>query len=145
GRIAQLVDRGAPTGSLPEFEMLPRYAQMVIVGDLLSPLDEVQELVGRYTASGVRGHLLQVLDPAEEELPFDGRVKFEGIESDDEILISRVETVREDYEARLRAHRQGLANIGRSYGWTFLTHRTDRPPHLALLALYNALAGTPRS
>ncbi|MBX6368802.1 MAG: DUF58 domain-containing protein [Rhodospirillales bacterium] len=145
GRIAQLVDRGMPTGSLPEFEMLPRYAQTVIVGDLLSPLDEVQKLVGRYTASGVRGHLLQVLDPAEEELPFDGRVKFEGIESDDEVLISRVETVREGYAARLRAHRQGLANIGRTYGWSFLTHRTDRPPHLALLALYNALAGTPRS
>jgi uncharacterized protein (DUF58 family) len=143
GRIAQLIDRAEATGSVPGFEMLPRYAQLVVMGDLLSPLDEVQKLVSRYTAAGVRGHLLQVLDPAEEELPFDGRVKFEGIESDDEILISRVETVREDYEARLHAHREGLANIARAYGWSFLTHRTDRPPHLALLALYGALARSP--
>jgi uncharacterized protein (DUF58 family) len=143
GRIAQLIDRHDPTPSLPPFEMLPRYAQLVLLGDLLSPLDEVQKLVSRYTASGVRGHLLQVLDPAEEDLPFDGRVKFEGVESDDEILISRVETVREDYTARLRAHREGLANIARAYGWSFLSHRTDRPPHLALLALYSALARSP--
>jgi uncharacterized protein (DUF58 family) len=143
GRIAQLVDRAEATGSLPGFEMLPRYAQLVVIGDLLSPLDEMQKLVSRYTAAGVRGHLLQVLDPAEEDLPFDGRVRFEGIESDDQILISRVETVREDYAARLQAHREGLANIGRAYGWSFLSHRTDRPPHLALLALYGALSRLP--
>lgn len=145
GRMAQLVDRAETTGSLPGFEMLPRYAQLVLVGDLLSPLDELRKLVSRYTAAGVRGHLLQVLDPAEEDLPFDGRVRFEGIESDDEILISRVETIREDYAARLRAHREGLAAIGRAYGWSFLAHRTDRPPHLALLALYAALARAPGS
>jgi uncharacterized protein (DUF58 family) len=143
GRIAQLVDRAETTGSLPGFEMLPRYAQVVLIGDLLSPLEEVQKLVSRYAALGVRGHLLQVLDPAEEDLPFDGRVKFEGVESDDEILISRVETVREDYAARLKAHRAGLADIGRVYGWSFLTLRTDRAPHLALLALYSALARAP--
>jgi uncharacterized protein (DUF58 family) len=143
GRIAQLVDRAETTGSLPGFEILPRHAQLVVIGDLLSPLDEIQTMVSRYTASGVRGHLLQVLDPAEEDLPFDGRVRFEGVESDDEILISRVETVREDYEARLRAHREGLGNIARAYGWTFIMHRTDRPPHLALLALYGALARSP--
>jgi uncharacterized protein (DUF58 family) len=143
GRIAQLIDRAEPTGSLPGFEMLPRYAQLVLVGDLLSPLDELRQLVSRYTAAGVRGHLLQVLDPAEEDLPYDGRVRFEGIESDDEILISRVETIRDDYAARFRAHREGLAAIGRAYGWSFLVHRTDRPPHLALLALYAALARAP--
>ena len=143
GRIAQIVDRAEATGRLPDFEMLPRYAQVVVIGDLLSPLEEVQRLVNRYAALGVRGHLLQVLDPAEEDLPFDGRVKFEGVESDDEILISRVETVREDYAARLKAHRAGLADIGRAYGWSFLTHRTDRAPHLALLALYGALARAP--
>ncbi len=52
--------------------------------------------------------MLQVLDPAEETLPFDGRVRFEGVEDDDEILISRVETVREEYTGRLAAHRAGL-------------------------------------
>ena len=62
-------------------------------------------------ASGLKGHLLQIVDPAEEDLPFDGRVRFEGIEERDEIVISRVETIRDDYAGRFRDHRDGLAAI----------------------------------
>src|SRR5689334_13468523 len=59
----------APAG-IPYFEPLPRHAEVVLIGDLLAPLEEVQSLVGKFVARGVRGHLLQVLDPAEETLPF---------------------------------------------------------------------------
>jgi uncharacterized protein (DUF58 family) len=146
-RIAALIDRPANSdaASLPGFEPLPRYAQLVLIGDFLSPLDEIHDAVGRYSASGLRGHMLQILDPAEETLPFDGRVRFEGIESDDSVLISRVETVRDEYVERLAAHRDGLAAIARPAGWSFATHRTDRPPHAALLALYMALSRQPGS
>lgn len=146
-RIAALIDRpsAGDDASLPGFQPLPRYAQIVLIGDFLSPLDEVHASVGRYSASGLRGHMLQILDPAEETLPFDGRVRFDGIESDDSVLISRVETVREEYVERLAAHRDGLAAIARPAGWSFATHRTDRPPHAALLALYMALSRQPGS
>ncbi len=145
-RIAALIDRPAdpPTAaSLPAFEALPRHAQIVLIGDFLSPLEAIHQMVTRFAAAGLHGHLLQILDPAEETLPFDGRVRFEGIEESDEVLISRVETVREQYTARLAAHREGLAAIVRPVGWSFATHRTDRPPHTALLALYTALARLP--
>jgi uncharacterized protein (DUF58 family) len=143
-RIATLVDRPAgPGASLPGFETLPRYAQIVLIGDFLSPLEEVHSTIAGFAASGLRGHMLQVLDPAEETLPFDGRVRFEGIEDEHEILISRVETVREDYIGRLAAHRAGLAAIAQPAGWSFVTHRTDKAPHTALLALYTALARSP--
>jgi uncharacterized protein (DUF58 family) len=143
-RIATLVDRPAgPGASLPGFETLPRYAQIVLIGDFLSPLEEVHSTIAGFAASGLRGHMLQVLDPAEETLPFDGRVRFEGIEDEHEILISRVETVREDYIGRLAAHRAGLAAIAQPAGWSFATHRTDKAPHTALLALYTALARSP--
>lgn len=143
-RIAALIDRpNGPGESLPGFETLPRYAQIVLIGDFLSPLDEVHSLIARFAASGLRGHILQVLDPAEETLPFDGRVRFEGIEEADEVLISRVEAVRAEYTGRLAAHRAGLAAIARPAGWSFATHRTDKAPHTALLALYTALARLP--
>jgi uncharacterized protein (DUF58 family) len=128
---------------LPAIEPLPRYAQLVLLGDLLAPLDETEKLVASYAATGLKGHLLQVLDPAEETLPFDGRIRFEGLEREDTVLISRVETVREQYLARLAQHRAGLATIARAAGWGFATHRTDKPPHTALLALYTALAAQP--
>jgi uncharacterized protein (DUF58 family) len=139
-RIAAMIERPAVGDGLPPPQSLPRYAQVVLIGDFLSPIDEVQAALGRLSGAGVHGHLLQVLDPAEEELPFDGRVRFEGMEEDDSVLISRVETVREEYTTRLDAHRTALRNLTRGLGWTFLTHRTDRPPHTALLGLYNALA-----
>ena len=147
-RLVELVerapDRGAPTLGLPAFEPLPRAAQIVLIGDFLMPLDEVSAAVARFAGAGVKGHLLQIADPAEEELPFGGRVRFEGVEEADDLVISRVETVREDYALRFRAHREGLAAVARAVGWTFGHHRTDRPPHLALLALHAALAADRR-
>jgi uncharacterized protein (DUF58 family) len=139
-RLALTLGRPAAPADLPAFEPLPRYAQIVMLGDLLVPLDAIQALVGRFAASGLRGHLLQVLDPAEETLPFAGRVRFEGLEHEAPLMISRVETVREEYMQKLARHREGLAAIARATGWSFGTHRTDHPPHTALLALYGTLA-----
>jgi len=73
-------------------------------------------------------------------LPFGGRVRFESLENESALLLSRVETVREQYEQRLRRHRDGLMALTQALGWSFATHRTDRPPTTALLALYVALA-----
>ena len=142
GRIAELVERpsGADSASLPAFEPLPRHACLVLFGDFLSPLAEIQAVVARFAAAGLRGHLLQILDPAEETLPFDGRVRFAGLEETSEILIGRVEAIRADYLGRLAAQREGLAAIARSAGWSLAGHRTDHPPQTALLALYAALA-----
>lgn len=139
-RLALTLERPARGDNLPQFEPLPRHGQLVIIGDLLAPLEEIHALVGRFAATGLRGHLLQVLDPAEETLPFMGRVRFEGMEQEKSLLISRVENVREQYWGRLAQHREGLAAIARATGWSFGMHRTDRPPHRALLALYGALA-----
>jgi uncharacterized protein (DUF58 family) len=139
-RLALTLGRPVPGQNLPGYEPLPRYGQLVMVGDLLTPLPQIHALVGRFAATGLRGHLLQVLDPAEETLPFAGRVRFEGLEQEAPLLISRVETVREDYARKLAQHREGLAAIARVTGWSFATHRTDRPPHTALLALYSTLA-----
>jgi uncharacterized protein (DUF58 family) len=138
-RLVQSLDQ-AMTSGLPAFEPLPRSGQLVLIGDFLAPLDMVNDTVMGFAAAGLKGHLLQVCDPAEEDLPFNGRVRFEGIEERDEIVIGRVETIRGDYGERFRRHRDGLAALTRAAGWQFGTHRTDRPPHLALLALHAALS-----
>jgi uncharacterized protein (DUF58 family) len=143
-RIAIAVDDGTADGaSLPGFEPVPRYGRVVLIGDLLSPLDELKAAVGAYAGRGVRGHLLQILDPAEETFPFTGRIQFEGVEDEGEVLLGRVESVRDDYHAALEAHQLGLVELARRAGWTFATHRTDRAPETALMALYIALSEGP--
>ncbi|WP_114393466.1 DUF58 domain-containing protein [Oleisolibacter albus] len=125
---------------LPPPEPLPRHAQLVVVGDLLSPLAEIQAMVAAFAARGLRGHLVQVLDPAEETLPFDGRVAFEGLEGETQMLVPRVESIRAAYLERLSAQKAGLTAIARTAGWSLTCHRTDRSPQAALLALWGALA-----
>jgi uncharacterized protein (DUF58 family) len=143
-RVVEMISRDPRAASLPDFEPLPRAGQLVLIGDFLSPLETVNTTVTRFAAAGLKGHLLQVADPAEEDLPFDGRIRFAGIEERDEVVISRVESIRGDYAHRYRRHRDGLAAIAGAVGWSFGFHRTDRPPHLALLALFTALSADRR-
>jgi uncharacterized protein (DUF58 family) len=148
-RIVDAIDkeRGATPArqpGLPKIEPLPRAAQLVLIGDFLGPLDAANRAVTGFAALGLSGHLLQIVDPAEEDLPFDGRVRFEGVADADTVIISRTENIRADYRERLRRHREGLSAIARAVGWTIGFHRTDRPPHLALLALYTALSADRR-
>jgi uncharacterized protein (DUF58 family) len=147
-RLVQLIERPAATAAapsgLPGFAPLPRAGQLVLIGDFLAPLNEINGVLGQFAGAGLNGHLLQIADPAEEDLPFAGRVRFAGLEEGEEIVIGRVETVRQDYAARFRRHRDGLVAIARAIGWTVGYHRTDRAPHLALLALHAALAADRR-
>jgi uncharacterized protein (DUF58 family) len=138
--LPQLAEALPHQAASPEDPRIPRHARAVLVGDFLAPLEETRAHVARLAARSVRGHMLQVLDPAEETLPFSGRIRFEGVGSPEEALIPRVEGVRALYEERLARHRQGLAAIAAAAGWSFATHRTDQPPEAALLALYRRLA-----
>ena len=144
-RFVDLIERDGPDGAsasagLPAVESLPRAGQLVLLGDFLGELDATNRMVAGFAGAGLRGHLLQIVDPAEEDLPFDGRVRFEGVEEREDLVISRVEGIRDAYAGRFQHHREGLQAIARAVGWSFGTHRTDRPPHLALLALHQALA-----
>jgi uncharacterized protein (DUF58 family) len=140
-RVVEMIGRQPPgPESLPAFEPLPRAGQLVLIGDFLSSLDAVNSAITRFAAAGLKGYILEIIDPAEEDLPFDGRIRFEGVEERDDIVIPRVESIRADYSERFRRHREALAAIAGRVGWSFGFHRTDRPPHLALLALYGALS-----
>jgi uncharacterized protein (DUF58 family) len=141
GALAALAEALGRHDAAPEDATIPRHARVVLFGDFLQPLEEVSRTVAALAARPVRGHLIQVLDPAEETLPYAGRVRFEGLEAAEEpTLVPRVEGVRDLYAERLTQHRAGLATIAASAGWRFAVHRTDHPPEAALLALWLALA-----
>src|SRR4029077_5990084 len=140
-RFGQALRLGT-TESLPPKQALPRYAQLVLVGDFLSPLPAIEAALRPYAERGRKGHLVQVHDPAEENLPFLGRIRFEGMEQEGELLLSRTELVEEAYRERYRAHRDGLVIMARGLGWTFAISGSDRPAEPALLALYRQIAET---
>jgi uncharacterized protein (DUF58 family) len=137
-------EQGEAADGLPPDTRLPRHARVVLIGDLLAPLDRIQGTIARLAAVPLSGTVLQVLDPAEVLLPYEGRVRFFGIGSGPSTLIPRVEDVRAQYAERLAAQQRGLAAICAAAGWGFAVHRTDHPPEAALLALYEALAPAPQ-
>lgn len=145
-RMAESIRRAQPSAqNVPPAEPLPRHAQMVLFSDFLGPFGEIEATVRYYAARGVAGHLMQVFDPAEETLPFSGRILFEGLEEEGGALINRTERVRGEYRARLLVRREDLTALARQHDWTYTVHHTDRPPQSALLALYGALARLPEA
>lgn len=139
----QLIAQEDHAHDLPRTETLPSHARIVAVSDFFTPLDDLKTWLRGFAGIGARCHLLQVIDPAEEDLPFDGRVRFDDIEQTDRsALISNVDSIRGRYQQRFRAHIEGVGQIARSLGLASGIHRTSSSPEPALLALYNALAGT---
>lgn len=126
--------------SLPPLQRVPRYARMVMFSDFFTPLEDIKTAIEPYAIGGIRGHLIQILDPAEEKLPFKGRVRFVGMENEGDVLFGRVEGVRDNYGETFKNHHAGLDSLVRSAGWTLMTHRTDRSPESVLLPLYMLLS-----
>jgi uncharacterized protein (DUF58 family) len=138
-RMALELDAGR-TESLPPALPLPRHGQLVLFGDFLSPLPAIEAALRPHAERGVKGHVLLVADPAEESLPFLGRIRFEGLEAEGELLLSRVESVHDAYVERYHLHREALTALVRGLGWTIAQSRTDSPAEPGLLALYRQIA-----
>ncbi len=138
------VERALPAGAagVPPPAALPRHAAAVLLGDFLGPLEETATAIRRLAEVPVRGHLVMVLDPAELALPYDGRVRFHGLEGEADAVIPRVEGVRDAYASALARQQDGLRAICEAAGFGFAIHRTDNPPEAALLALWLALSAT---
>jgi uncharacterized protein (DUF58 family) len=132
---------GATGDSLPPKTRLSRFSGTILISDFLDPPASIRARIEMLADNGVTGHLVQVLDPAEETLPYEGRTEFLGVEGDESWLADRAETLRASYRARLEAHRAELVAMTQRLGWTFLVHHTDRSAAEPLLALIMSLHG----
>jgi uncharacterized protein (DUF58 family) len=146
-RIAEML---AANVKLPEFarstpppQRMARFASTIWFSDFLDPIETIAPRIEELAHQDVRGHLVQILDPAEETLPYDGRTEFIGIEGSERWLAERAESLRDRYRERLLAHREQVASLCRRLGWSFMLHHTDRPPAEIMLQLIMLLRGEP--
>lgn len=139
-RLAQtLVDLAPQNSPLPSDAPVGKSAQLVWFSDFFAPVSDIEGLVRRFAAQGLKGSLVQIVDPAEEEFPYSGRTRFE--KGRENVLFGRAESVRSQYRARFRAQCETVSVIARRLGFSHMMHRTDRRPEIALIALYAELAG----
>lgn len=130
---------GARAEPLPPPVELPPHARIVLLSDFLSPPDETLERLRQFANLGNRTVSLQINDPAEEDLPFEGRVQFEGLEDDGQALFGQVASVRNRYKSLFKAQRETLKTEHARMGWTFGVHRTDISAANGLMFLHQAL------
>jgi uncharacterized protein (DUF58 family) len=140
-RIAhELID--APSDdALPPDAPVSKNSTFVWFSDFLSPLGEIETTLRRLARAGLSGHLVHIIDPAEEDFPYQGRTRFESPAGRQSEIFGRVETMQSAYRARFRAHAETLRDLSRRLGWGYLAHRTDKRPEVALVALFEALGG----
>ena len=139
---AILHDADERTSLPPSFSPSP-LAEIVLLSDLWSPIGEVHKTIAQLSASGAHGHVVQIVDPAEETFPYSGRIEFVEPEGAGAITAGRAETWRTDYEMRVALHRAQIRAETDRLAWTFATHRTDRPASELLLVLHSRMGAGP--
>lgn len=140
-RLAEAMAEGGEDYGTPDAAGLTPHGRAVFLSDFLGPLGPVEAALGQAADRGVRGALVQVLDPAEEDFPFDGRTIFESMGGSLRHETKAAGDLRTRYLERLAERRARLAALAAASGWHLATHRTGTPAQGALLWLYRALEG----
>ncbi|MBB95132.1 MAG: DUF58 domain-containing protein [Rhodobacteraceae bacterium] len=125
----------------PEHRAMIPHARAVFLSDFLGDMTEVRLALTKAADRGVRGVLLQVLDPSEEMFPFHGRTIFESVGGTMRHETLKAGDLRARYQERLAARKDELMGLCRATGWQFGTHHTGESAQSALLWLYRALDG----
>jgi uncharacterized protein (DUF58 family) len=129
----------AERASLPMSFAPSPLAEIVMLSDLWSPIGEVQQTISQLSATGAHGHIVQIVDPAEESFPYSGRVEFIEPEGAGSVTAGRAETWRSDYQGLVARHRGQIRAETDRLGWSFAIHRTDRPASELLLVLHSRM------
>lgn len=110
---------------------LKRRALLVLISDLLAPIDTCERNLAALTACGHEVLLFHILDPAELAFAFDKPVMFHDVETGRRLFIDPG-TARKEYLKKLDAHNATIHSVCQRLGIGYRRFGTDRPLELAL-------------
>ncbi len=139
-RIAEALtsNRASDDYGVPETRGLPFQSRAVFISDFMGDMAPFEAQLAKAADRGVRGALLQVIDPVEESFPFDGRTVFRSMGGTITHETLKAGDLRSRYTERLAERRERLRMLARQAGWQFDVHHTDASAQAALLWLYRA-------
>ena len=123
----------------PEAQGMLPHSRALFVSDFLGDITATETALLQAADRGVRGALVQILDPQEEAFPFDGRTIFESMTGAMRYETLHAGDLKQQYLDRLAARKDHLAHLARITGWQFTTHHTGQSAAAALLWIYGAL------
>jgi len=118
-------------------EMVRKRGLMVLISDLLAPLENLEKNLQSLTACGHEVVLFQPLDPAELSFSFQKAALFHDIESGRDLYIEPA-MARTEYLRKLNGHNAAARAICQKLGIGYYSLGTDRPLELALFDFLRA-------
>ncbi len=117
-------------------------SHVILISDFYFPVEQLASFCESLVTRRVGGMLVQIFDPAEQSLPYSGRIRFQDIEnmSSELLLVPQVEAIREEYGRKFSAHQKDLADMAAGIGWKFEKFSTDTGLETAITRLYNDLS-----
>lgn len=139
-RLAAIfMDDDASDYGEPEARGMIPHARAVFISDFMGDVAPVHAALTKAADRGVRGLLIQVLDPSEEAFPFQGRTVFESIGGTLSHETLKAGDLRDRYLQRLAARKDELAQLCRATGWQYHCHHTGDSAQAALLWAWRAM------
>lgn len=127
----------------PDMKRIGDHAEVVLFSDFLESREDEEAHLAVFrdlSNKRVRGHLVQIVDPAEEVFSYSGRMEFRDPETGHRLNLGAAQTVKDDYEALFRGHTKLLADYCARLGWSHTLHHTDQLASLALQSLHIAMS-----
>lgn len=124
-------------------ESIPRRGIVVLLSDLLCPIEQLDDGLQLLAAKGIDAVVLQVLSDDELEFPLEGATRFVGLEGGVE-LDANPRALRRAYLAALREHLDQAEACCARRGADYRLIRTSEPLDAALVALLASRQRGPR-
>ena len=141
GKMARILVERNPTQDYASLQpvALPKGSRAVFLSDFLGDWEALREALSRVADQGVRGVMVQVLDPSEVAFPFKGRTIFESMQKTLNFEARRADALRQAYLEKFEKRTEALQELARKTGWRMTQHVTNKSAQNAVLWLYNAL------
>jgi len=107
-------------------ELVNKRGLMVLISDLLAPVEELEAKLGRLTATGHDVVVLRVLDPREIDFDFEDALLFHDVESEKDLFIDP-SAAKRNYLQRFAEHGDAARAVCSKLGADYLQVTTDEP------------------
>lgn len=140
-RLAEALSQpfGETDYGTPDAKGMLSHSQAVFISDFFGDIAPIEAELLKAADRGVHGALLMVLDPQEEDFPFDGRTIFESMSGALQHETLKASNLREKYLERLAMRKDRLHELARLTGWQAFVHHTSDSALPALLWLNTVL------
>jgi uncharacterized protein (DUF58 family) len=118
-------------------EVVRKRGLMVLISDLLAPIDALEQNLAALNASGHEVIVFQMLDPAEINFGFAKSALYRDVETGRDIYVDPA-AARREYQVKLEAHTRAIELICRKLDISFIRLTSESPLELALFDFLKA-------